>query len=267
MDEFIFDRDAYLKRIGFTGDISATVDCLRELHHAHQFTIPFENFDIALGRGISLEPEKLIQKLVHSRRGGYCFEVNGLMLMALKSFGFEARALLGRVHIREFPTGRGHQISLVTIGGEPWIVDVGFGGDTPRAPLPLILDQPVSAHGQTVRLVRSRLFGTMLQKHTREGWSDLYSFDMEHVCQGDIDYGNHYTSTSPKTFFVTGRTAALPVEGGLITLINMTLRKRIGGEVKEIELEEGEAYLEALKTHFGIELDAPYEALRPLAEA
>ena len=56
--------------------------------------------------------------------------------MALKSMGFDVRALLGRVHITGTPTGRGHQIELVTIEGKQWIADVGFGADTPRAPIP-----------------------------------------------------------------------------------------------------------------------------------
>ena len=126
--DFEFDRGAYLRRINYAGDTSPTVENLKALHHSHFRTIPFENFDILLGRGIDLSPDGIFRKLVLKRRGGYCFELNGLFLMALRAFGFDARALLARTHVTGTPSGRGHQIALVTVGEERWIVDVGFGG-------------------------------------------------------------------------------------------------------------------------------------------
>ena len=124
MSDFIFNKDEYLKRINFEGTISNNFEFLKSLHHAQQRTIPFENFDICLGKNINLEPEALVQKLIKNKRGGYCFELNGLFLLALKSFGFKARALLGRVHITGEPTGRGHQVTLVAIEGKKWLVDL-----------------------------------------------------------------------------------------------------------------------------------------------
>ena len=78
MNKHRFDRDSYLHRINCAGEIIPTVDCLKALQHAHLYTIPFENFDILLGRDINLEPEVLFHKMVHKKRGGYCFELNGL---------------------------------------------------------------------------------------------------------------------------------------------------------------------------------------------
>jgi len=261
-----FDRDAYLQRIVYNGEIIPTLDQLKALHHAQLYTIPFENFDILLGRDIKLEPGELFHKLVHKGRGGYCFELNGLFLMALKAFGFDARALLGRVHVTGTPTGRGHQVELVTLEGRQWIADVGFGGETPRAPIPLELNQPKIHDGQKVRLVDSDHFGIMLQTLKGDQWQDLYSFDLSHVCPADIDYGNHFNSTHPSAIFTFARVAALPVYNGVITLFNNTLTKVTEEKEHVRELAEGQAYLDALKTHFGIELDASYEDLRPLPE-
>ena len=53
--------DAYLERIGVDSTISISEDCLEQLHRAHVYSIPFENFDILLGRGIDLSTEKLFQ--------------------------------------------------------------------------------------------------------------------------------------------------------------------------------------------------------------
>ena len=197
MNKQDFDGEAYLQRINYDGEITPTLDQLKALHHAQLYTIPFENFDILLGRGINLEHRALFNKLVHKRRGGYCFELNGLFLMALKAFGFDARPLLGRVHITGTPTGRGHQIELVTLQGRQWIADVGFGSDTPRAPIPLELDQPRIHDGQKIRLIDADHFGIMVQAFKEDEWQDLYSFDLGHVVPADIDYGNHFTSTHP----------------------------------------------------------------------
>jgi len=266
MNDFKFAQNEYLHRIKHSGEVKTTIAHLRAIHHAQLFTIPFENFDIFLNRAIYLEPDKLFQKLVQSKRGGYCFELNGLFLMALKLFGFDARALLGRVHVTGTPTGRGHQISLITIEGKQWIADVGFGSDTPRAPIPFIINQPTTHYGQTVRLVENQYYGIMLQTKNNDKWEDLYSFDLDYVCPGDIEYGNYFNSTHSNSLFVFARVVALPVDDGIITLYNRTLKKTLEGKEIETQLEEDQTYIEALKTHFGIELDISYNELKPFVE-
>jgi N-hydroxyarylamine O-acetyltransferase len=149
--------------LNYSGDIQPTEGCLEALHRTQVSTLPFENFDILLGRGIALAPTALCHKLVHRARGGYCFELNGLLLMALQAIGFEARALLARVHLTGTPSGREHQLTLVTLQGRDWIADVGFGGFGPRAPLPLECNRPTTHEGQTFRLMEAGPFGVMLQ--------------------------------------------------------------------------------------------------------
>ena len=266
MDNKLFNLDLYLARLNYSGNIQATEDRLETLHRAQAYTIPFENFDILLGRGITLEPAALYDKLVHRARGGYCFELNGLFLMALQAIGFEARALLARVHLVDPPTGRGHQLILVTLQGKQWIADVGFGGPGLRAPIPFELNHPTTQDGQTFRLVETEPFGIMLQALTDTQWQNLYSFDLGHVFPADITYGNHFTSTHPSSFFTFARVAALPRPNGRVALFNSTLRTVTPNGEHVQELVEGQPYLDALKTHFGIELDAPYEAIRPLPQ-
>jgi N-hydroxyarylamine O-acetyltransferase len=267
MKKNYFYLNAYLQRLNYSGEIVPTIDRLEALHRAQIYTIPFENFDILLGRGISLDPERLFDKLVSKARGGYCFELNGLFLRVLKAIGFNARALLARVHLTGLPSGRGHQISLVTLQGRQWIADVGFGSQSLRAPIPFELDEPTTHDGLTFRLMGAGNFGIMLQTLTDDQWIDLYSFDLEYVYPNDILYGNHFTSTHPSAFFTSARVAALPLNNGSVTLFNRTLKK-ITVEFEQVwELEEGQAYLDALKNHFGIELDTPYDKLRPLPKS
>lgn len=259
-----FELDVYLERLNYSGAVQPTKDRLEALHRAQYFTIPFENFDILLGRGISLEPAVLFDKMVNRARGGYCFELNGLFLMALQSFGFDARALLARVHVSGTPSGRGHQVALVTLQGRQWITDVGFGSPNLRAPIPLELNHPTTHDGQAFRLMDAGHLGIILQTLIDDQWQDLYSFDLGHVFPDDIAYGNYYTSTNPGSFFTFTRVAALPIDNGSITLLNNTLKRMTANKEHVQELPEGQAYLDALKAHFGIELDAPYDDLRSL---
>lgn len=264
MDKTGFALDSYLERLHYAGSVQPREEQLEALHRAQAYTIPFENFDILLGRGIALDPAALCDKLVHRKRGGYCFELNGVFLMALQTVGFTARALLARVHLRGTPTGRGHQLIFVTLQGREWIADVGFGGPGLRAPIPLELNHARTQDGHTFRLVQTEPFGIMLQTLQEAQWQDLYSFDLGHVFPADIVYGNHFTSTHPSSFFTFARVAALPRPHGRVSLFDCTLRTTTAEGEQVQELEEGQAYLAALSTHFGIELDAPYEALRPL---
>lgn len=261
------DLQAYLKKVGISQSLNINTDTLLLLHNAQHRRLPFENFDIALGRGISVAEQDIINKLIYRERGGYCYELNALLFNVLKTIGFDARPLLGRVHLSGTPSGRTHQFTLVTMGEDKWIVDVGFGSNTPRAPLPFVLNQDIHTDLQTFRFIEHELVGYMLQVQSYDDpdqWIDLYSLDFEHAFDGDIVCGNHYTSTSPNSHFTSSRVAALATDSGIITLFNHSLKYRANGEVVEIELEAGETYLSALKTHFGIALDADYSSLKPV---
>lgn len=264
MSDPAFDSKAYLTRIGLSGPLTADAQGLARLVRAQGFSIPFENFDILLERGIDLEPAAVFRKLVRSPRGGYCFELNGLLLRALHAFGFQARPLLARVHLRGTPTGRTHQLILVTINGAPWLADVGFGGGGLLAPIPFELDRVFEQDGLQFRLVRSELYDYMLQLRKQDYWQDLYSFDLTHVGAADILLGNHFTATCAESFFTFARVATLPIPGGRLSLMNFSLKITQGGREQLRELPPGPAYLEALAEHFGIQLDAPYEQLRPV---
>ncbi len=264
--ELAFDKDAYLARIRHKGNVSADTDGLEAIHRGQRYNIPFENFDIQLGRGISLEPNHLFNKLVNSERGGYCFEVNGLFLRALHAFGFDARVLLARVHVGGDAGGRTHQISLVNLNGREWIADVGFGALGLRAPIPFEVGRVSKQDGLEYRLVEKAPWGYMLQLSGDEGWQDLYSFDLEHVCRNDIEVGNHFTSTHPSAFFTFTRIAALPSPEGQSTLFNMRLTQTADGEEDVQVLPDDKSYLDTLEQRFGIVLDASYDSLKSVPQ-
>jgi N-hydroxyarylamine O-acetyltransferase len=266
MGNFQFDIGTYLSRIGLTAQPSVDDDGLRQLHESQFFAIPFENFDIQLGRGIELEPAALFQKLVVRARGGYCFELNGLMLLALRALGFQARPLLARVHLQSPPSGRTHQLNLVDIEGRPWIIDVGFGAGGLRGPMPLEIGRTKEGPGWAFRLERREPWGVLMQTREDDQWKDSYSFDMAHVTDADISVSNHYTSTSHASHFTQSRVASSPRPNGRVSLRNFTLTEIEHGVKKTWEISSGRAYLDALAEVFGIELDADYGDLRPVTE-
>ena len=263
MEGWLFDQDRYLDRIGLSEGIKDNEDGLGALHLAQILSIPFENFDVMLGRTISLEPSLLYDKLVNRRRGGYCFELNGLFLAALRTFGFSARPLLARVHLAGEPRGRTHQLSLVRIGERNLLADVGFGAAHLLSPIPMEIGYTMVSGGQSFRLADAGDYGTMLQVLENERWKDLYSFDFSPVFPGDIFNGNYYSSTHPDAFFKSARMASLPLKNGRRSLVDKRLRIISNGEEKVETLPGGRGYLDALKRYFGIELDCDCEQFCP----
>lgn len=261
-----FPLDQYLERIGLGRPPHPDEDGLKDLHSAQAFSIPFENFDIHLGRTISLEPGDLVAKMIHRRRGGYCFELNGLLGLALKALGFKMRPLTARVHYgRTDPGARTHEVLIVTISGREWLADCGFGGPGLRLPMPAVPDRVEEHFGARYRLRRDPRYGAVLQKESAGDFVDLYSFNVhEMTLDIDLEMANHFTSTWPSSIFRLSRMCALPKPWGRVTLSDMELAiHNAEGVVRRI-LPPGPAYLEAVTEHFGLRLDARYEDLAPL---
>ena len=129
---------AYVARTGYAGPLAPTRETLVGLHRAQAYSIPFENLDIHLGRPIGLDAASLSRKLLAERRGGYCYELNGLFGRVLRQLGFAVTNLVGRNLIAGAPLRpRAHQLLLVEAEGRAWVADLGFGGNTLLEPIPL----------------------------------------------------------------------------------------------------------------------------------
>ena len=166
------DLDAYLHRIGYTGDRQPTLGVLNALHLAHATHIPFENLDILLGRPIRLDLASLQAKLVAGHRGGYCFEHNLLFCAVLEALGFAVRPLAARVRLGH-PTvrARTHMLLMVTVADVPFIADVGFGGGGLLHPIPLVEAEPVRHYAWDFRLVREGSGWVLQSFSTDNGWT------------------------------------------------------------------------------------------------
>jgi N-hydroxyarylamine O-acetyltransferase len=258
------DVDAYLARIGYGGPTEPTEGALRGLHRAHAISIPFENLDIALGRGIRIDLPGIQDKLLLRQRGGYCFEHNLLFATLLERLGFSVVRLAGRVRMgntRVLPST--HMTLSVSADGKPWLADVGFGGEGLIEPVPLADGATSEQGGRTYRLARETEREWVLQSSRPDGWLDLYSFTLEPRRHADYFVANYYTSTHPRSPF-TGRMVAQRVKPDRrLSLIDRSLvESDASGEATTRDVPDDE--LGALLRRIGIVL-APEELdlLRP----
>lgn len=254
-----FDIDAYLARLGYQGSTAPSLAALDALTRAHSQSIPFENLDVLLRRPIHLEPQRLYDKLVATRRGGYCFELNGLFLELLVRLGFAARPLAARVRLgtadRSIMVQRTHLTLAVNLDGQDWITDVGVGATSLTRALRLEDGVPQPTSHDVRRLVREGGKWYHQVQHAGQ-WVDVYEFTGEDMPMVDREVANWYTSTHPASHFLQGLTAArvLP-EGRRVTLSGRILKIReADGHAREQVLDGPQALQAALHGHFGIAL-------------
>jgi N-hydroxyarylamine O-acetyltransferase len=246
-----FDLPAYLARIRHAGPCTPTLETLRALHLAHATHIPFENLDILLGRPIRLDLEGLQAKLVHARRGGYCFEQNTLFAAALEAVGFRVTRLAARVRVgttRLLP--RTHMLLKVDLDGATWLADVGFGGGGLLLPVPLAPGPPVRQYAWTYR-VREEAGLWVLQALHQGSWHDLYAFTLEPQYEVDFEVANHYTSTHPSSRFVQTLTVQRSTPEVRYILRNQEFAIQRGDDVSSRPVADGEL-LPLLAETFGL---------------
>jgi arylamine N-acetyltransferase len=255
------DLTGYFDRIGYHGAAEPTLEVLQDLVTAHIRSIPFENLDPVMGVPVDdLGPEALTDKLVHRRRGGYCYEQNGLMGYVLAEVGFQVRRLAGRV-VWMRPPGAPlpaptHTVLAVTFPGSggSYLVDVGFGGQTLTSPIRLETGNAQQTTREPYRL-DDRGDGLVLQSLIAGEWRPLYEFSTRTQPEIDLKLGSWYVSTHPSSQFVTGLMVALVTDDARYNLLGsqLTVHREDGSE--KIHLGDAAAVVETLRGRFGINID------------
>lgn len=255
MSEAVPHLDAYFARIGYTGPRDPTLAVLTAIHQHHVRAIPFENLDVLLGRGIDLSPAAITQKLVHDRRGGYCFEQNGLLRDVLRALGFRVTPLIARVRWQvpdDVVTALTHMLLRVDLGDRAFLADVGFGSRSLSSPLALEFDREQSGSLELRRLIRRGPL-VMHQTRTDDTWADVYQFMLDEAPATDFEVGNWFTSTHPQSRFKLNLTVARVGDGCRYALINRELVTRYAdGRSEKRELATPDELLDVLARHFGL---------------
>ena len=252
--------DAYFARIGYAGSRTPTLETLNAIAVHHATAIPFENLDVLLGRGIDVEPAAVERKLVHDRRGGYCFEQNHILLLVLQALGFDAAPLSARVRwqrSRDFIPPRTHLFVRVALAGETWLADVGVGGISLTSAIRLNFNGEQATPHEARRIVREdgRFFH---QVWLGRDWQDVCEFTGEEMPSIDRELANWWTSTNPNSKFRQNlMVARAGKDGTRFTLNNREFTHRRGAEIiEERTLETAEELLELLAERFSLHFPA-----------
>jgi N-hydroxyarylamine O-acetyltransferase len=245
--------EAYLERINYRGPLALTAETLRGLQVAHLLAVPFENLSIHAGEPIVLEDEALFSKIVERRRGGFCYEVNGLFAALLRALGFDVSMLSAGVANAEGVFGPDFDHMTLLVGLEQrWLVDVGFGDSFLE---PLLLDErgEQAQHNRAYRILRDDTHSILMQREGAGEWKAQYRFTLQPHAYADYAEMCRYHQTSPLSHFTQRRICSRAIPEGRVTLSEMRWIKTSGaGERQERTLQSREDYASILREHFGI---------------
>jgi len=249
-----------LERIGLDpkGDYSPSVENLRKLMWAHITHVPYENLDIYdYKRRIDFALPHLFEKFVINRRGGYCYEINGFFMGILEALGYDCYPLSGRLLFGKEVAGMmGHRTTIVTIGSEQYLCDVGYGAGCAEGPVSLNEPgiQDIMGYKFSIRHHDGDFYGDMtLVKHLEDGTeSDFYTVYKRPHTLLDFIGPNYYTSTSPDSPFLKKRIVRLRTETGSIVIDDKTFRRKVGKEVYEEEITTNKRLYEILTQEFNM---------------
>ena len=247
----LLDVKAYLKRINYYGPLDATAETLRELQLAHLRAVPFENLSIHVHEAIVLDDETLFGKIVERRRGGFCYEVNGLFAALLRALGFDVTMLSAEV---AHPNGGfsqpfDHMVLMVRLE-QRWLVDVGFG-DSFLEPLQIDTTSEQIQGEQSFRIVPDGGYLVVLRRDG-EQWKPQYRFTLEPHELVDYEEMCRYHQTSPQSHFTQNRICSRVTPDGRITLSGMRLIVTSKNGRQERTIASQDEYEELLRGQFGV---------------
>lgn len=247
------DLNLYLKRIGIKKIESPSIGYLAELQNRHLLSIPFEDLDIPYKR-IELNLQKIYNKIIPTKRGGFCYELNGLFHWLLTSLGFKADMLSARVfnsQKQELGPEYDHMVLLVHLD-KGYLVDVGFG-DSFRVPIEMPDGEVNDVSGSyKVHVVKKNIFE--LHQKNENGWQLQYNFSTEPKQFYDYKDMCDFQQDSPDSHFRTRMLCTIATETGRITLSNNSVTITEGKTKAKTEFTNRNDFNILLKKHFGIEL-------------
>ncbi|HET9222145.1 MAG TPA: arylamine N-acetyltransferase, partial [Roseiflexaceae bacterium] len=249
---------------------------LRGLQMAHLLAVPFENLNIGMGWPIVLDQDALFEKIVLRRRGGFCYELNGLFAALLSGLGFEitmlsagvARAAGGfgpefdhlTLLVRGMGEGGGGMVGSATPIPHPpspfsWLADVGFG-DSFREPLRFEEDREQRQGQRAYRLARAGEYLVLQQREGDGEWEPQYRFTLEPRRHAEFAEMCRYHQTSPESSFTRRRVCTRATPDGRVTLSDTRLITTRAGERQERELADEDEVRAVLREHFGVDLSS-----------
>lgn len=258
MEGSIVNRSDYLSRIGVaTSDLAANEQTLRLLQRQHLLTVPFENLDIIWKRPIAIDVNKFYEKIVANRRGGFCYELNGLFNELLRDIGFEtrlisARVFNGTVHTQEFD----HAAIVVSLPEGEYLTDVGYGEFTTE-PLKFVLDEPQTDQSGTFTIRRFDDDYFEVTKLDGDAWKSEYIFKDITRELSEFSEMCDFQQYSPDSHFNQWKLCSIMTADGRKTLTNDKFIVTKNGAKTETAIAGESEFAKILLLEFGIEQPLP----------
>lgn len=241
---------AYLERIGYQGDVAPTLACLTGIHRCQALSVPYENLDVQLGVPVGQDIEAIFDKIVNRRRGGWCYEMNGLLGWALREIGFDVMRVASAVRRRERgDSAVGNHLVLLVQLERAYLADLGLG-DGIREPIP-VEEGSFQQGALTFRL-----------EHLADGYWRFHNHERANPPTADFrdapaDEGLlraklQFLQTSPESVFVQNLAFEMMRPESLTSITGRMLSEKSAGGVKKILLNSPEEMELALATGFGI---------------
>jgi len=249
------DQEKYLNRINYSHELEPSLSTLRKLQKAHLLTVPFENLDIHYNISITLDVNRIFNKIVLNNRGGFCYEMNGLFYKLLKSLGFDAKIISARVYDKEKGYGQefDHLAIIVDFGDTQYLTDVGFGEFT-FSPLEInlnkiqedqrgnfVIDKFDESYFRVSKIVNGELIPEYIFTNLGRKFVDYHEMCTHH-------------QTNAQSHFTKKKLISIPTEDGRITISGNTLKIKDKVSTKDFILEDEAAFKHSLLSYFKVEI-------------
>lgn len=249
-----FEIKNYLNHIGFRGNACADLKTLTELMRLQLRKVPFENLDVQAGKVISLVPEDIVEKILKWHRGGYCYEVNGLFSMALKTLGIEHFYVAARPMFYKERRPKTHMAIVAKLEEEHWLCDLGFGSYGLRQPLSLKdLDTDTRQDHDCYKVSLQSCGEYVLMARMHGEWVAQYAFDLQPQEWLDFAPANFLNSRHPEAIFVKQLLVILQTQEGRKILSHRVLKTWAHGKSSERQLTDREIPI-VLHEEFGLSM-------------
>jgi len=244
----------YLERINYVGPIDLSYKVLSELQYMHLMTVPFENLDIH--NNIRIDLTSLFDKIVTRKRGGFCYELNGLFYQLLKEIGFTVKMVSARVYdgYKEYSQEFDHLALIVTINDDHYLTDVGFG-EFSLYPVNMMLNKNNNDPTAIFRIETFNENYQVVKKKKPDGeFVPEYIFSETQREVEEFYPMCNYHQTNSESHFMQKRICSLPTKNGRITLTGNTLKITENEKVKVQQLKSEKEVQETLWNYFRIKL-------------
>lgn len=248
--------EAYLDRLNYQEETDNSVETLRKLHRAHVYAVPFENLNIHNDVWIELNPQQFFNKIVRNKRGGFCYEMNGLFYEALQRLGFECHFISCSVFfhpIQQFAPYFGHVAIIVKDGDDLWLTDVGFGSSF-LEPLKIVYDELQTQDGNLYRFTKLDHDEILLER-SEDGMAFLtmYKFTLTPRKLENFQEMCVFHQTSPLSPFTRRKICSLVRPNGRITLTSQSLVITKNGKKTETSIADDQEFKQKLLEYFALD--------------